>query len=180
MAILVPLVFPAEDAFEGMLMEEFVLEQEVLKGVIGVVDIVGMFILLNAKKFIGISDPTVKTLSVGLGWGVAELLSNNVMYIVFQIWENELKPEFLYTAFSANFDLMEVLAMTALSLILTKKEEGGCKKMFIYMLVILRCLMPAILKYASQERILPCDTCVVATKASFALLFFGITQGIKG
>ncbi len=77
------LISASTSTFEGMGMEDFVFEQEILKGVIGVVDIVGLYIILNSKKFIGISDPLVKTLAVGLGWGCAEIMSNNLMYIIF-------------------------------------------------------------------------------------------------
>ena len=60
------------------------MEQDILKALVGAVDIVGLYLLLNAKRLITImGDYHIKILAIGLGWAGAELLTSNFINIVF-------------------------------------------------------------------------------------------------
>jgi hypothetical protein len=51
--------------------------------VIGVLDIVGLYILFNGKRLVNVlGDIDIKILAIGLGWAFAELLTGNFINIV--------------------------------------------------------------------------------------------------
>jgi hypothetical protein len=55
-----------------------------LKAIIGVVDIVGLYILFNGKRLVNVlGDIDIKILSIGLGWAFAELITGNFVDIIF-------------------------------------------------------------------------------------------------
>ena len=58
--------------------------QDILKCVIDVVDLFGLYYLLNQKKLVSVSgEPYLKILAVSIGWAAAELLFSNLLNIIF-------------------------------------------------------------------------------------------------
>ena len=154
LAILFPLVFPSQDFVEetsGDARATFVVEHDILKAVVSVVDLIGLYLLFNAKRLISVmGDIEFKILSVGLGWASAELLTCNFLDIIFQGWSNEMKVEYITQALAANLDIVELVTMAALAYALTRKDDGSRKRLIIYLLVLLRYLFPVALKYMKE------------------------------
>ena len=63
-----------------------------------------------------------------------------------------MKTEYLVTAISANFDLLEIISVATFAWILTKKNESGAKKLIIYGLILARYLFPVILRYVKETQ----------------------------
>jgi hypothetical protein len=81
-----------------------------------VIDVVGLYLIFNAKNLITIAGDTFyKILAVGLGWAGAELLTSNFISIVLQGWSNEMKAEYIAQAIICNFDLLEILVLAYLA-----------------------------------------------------------------
>jgi hypothetical protein len=94
-----------------------------MKALVGVLDVIGLYFVLNAKRMISImGDIHIKILAVGLGWAAAEILTSNFISIVLQGWSNEMKTEYFINAINCNFDLLEIITLTYLAYYLTKKE----------------------------------------------------------
>lgn len=61
----------------------YTLEQNVLLGLVGLLDVVGLYILFNQKKLIVVmGDNDIKILGVGLGWAAGDLVANNLLYCI--------------------------------------------------------------------------------------------------
>lgn len=164
----------------------FVFEHDVLKAIVSCVDIVGLYFLFNAKKLINIlGDIEVKILAIGLGWAGAELLTSHFLDIIFQSWSNEMKMEYLIQAASANFDLMEIIALAYCAHALTKKDENASTKRFlIYFLILARYLLPVVSRFAVENvreadgKQVFCEKCVLGAKAVFAFVFYAIAKNL--
>jgi hypothetical protein len=179
LALLFPIFFPG-DEFDESAQNASSPEQEVLKCLVNVVDVVGLYFVLNAKRMTNVmGDIENKILSIGLGWAAAELATTHFIDIIFQAWSNEAKIEYLLAAISANFDLVEILSLTTLAYLLTKKEVQGNKKTLIYILVLLRELFPVISKAVATVDGHTCTYCQVSMKAVFAFVFYLFAQKIK-
>ena len=51
---------------------------------VGLIDVVGLYIIFNAKKLINVmGDTHIKILAIGLGWAAAELMAGNFLNIIF-------------------------------------------------------------------------------------------------
>jgi hypothetical protein len=101
-------------------------EQDILKAVVGIVDVIGLYIVFNAKRMITVlGDINVKIMAIGLGWAAADILSSNFIDIIFQAWSNEMKPEFIKQAIFCNFELLEIMTLAAFAYTLTKKETSN-------------------------------------------------------
>jgi len=182
MAIFVPVLFPADSISAGDDSgTEFIMEQEILKAVVGLFDLVGLYFLLSAKKLISVSELRIKLLAVGLGWAAADLAIHNFMYVVLQMWANEIKSEFLVTAFQANFDLLEIIVLVRLAWTLTKKEVQVTQSLAIYGIVLVRYLFPIALRFVQEGTLFESAALSqVAAKAAFAGSFYLISKGIAG
>ncbi len=124
------------------------LEHEILRALVSVIDIAGLYLLFNAKKLVNVmGDIEVKLVSIGLGWAAAELLTTHFVNIIFQSWSIEMKTEYIVNAIFANFDLLDILSLATLAYTLTKKGSSG-KKIFVLMLVLSRYIFPVVLKHA--------------------------------
>ena len=67
-----------------------------LRAVVSVIDIVGLYLLFNSKRLVSVTgDIEVKIIAIGLGWAAAELLTSHFLSIISQGWSNEMKIEFL-------------------------------------------------------------------------------------
>jgi hypothetical protein len=89
-------------------------------GVVGLLDVVGLYVIFNWKKlFTVMGDIDIKILGVGLGWAAADLAFNNFFYAIGQTWAYEFKNEYLISAISANFDLLEILGVANIAYGLT-------------------------------------------------------------
>ena len=100
LAILFPIMFPSdeflEEAASSLVKTPFVIEHDILKAMVSTVDIVGLYLLFNSKKFITVmGDIEIKIISIGLGWAAAELATTHFLDIIFQGWSNEMKLEYL-------------------------------------------------------------------------------------
>lgn len=62
-----------------------------------------------------------------------------------------MKAEYLISAISSNFDLLEILSLATFAYILSRKEESGTKRLFIYALIFARYLLPVALKYVKEN-----------------------------
>lgn len=114
--------FPAED-FEEVEYHPSHVEHEILKGIIGLCDVIGLYILFDSKKMISfIGEADIKIMAIGLGWAAAELFTNNFVNIILQGWANEMKVEYLIAAISTNFDILEILALATFAWILTQRK----------------------------------------------------------
>ena len=83
LAILFPLIFPNQD-FDETDHSSFIVEQDILKAVVSASDVIGLFLVFNAKRLINVlGDIEVKILSVGLGWATAELVTTHFLDIIF-------------------------------------------------------------------------------------------------
>ena len=112
------------------------------------IDLVGLYYLINSKKlFTVMGDVDIRLISIGLGWAAAEIFASNFLNVIFQGWTNELKTEFIINAVSANIDILEIVALTFLTNLLTKKDETSQKNL-VYLLALARFLMPVALKIA--------------------------------
>ena len=121
-------------------------------GLIGLLDVVGLYILFNWKKLITVmGDIDIKILGVGLGWAAADLATNNLLYIIFQAWSYEFKNEYLVSAISNNFELLEILAIANFAYGLTQKDESGARNFTAYMLIMLRYLHPSIMRIIKES-----------------------------
>ena len=77
-------MFSGDEVEEAAEQKTFILEQDVLKALVGVLDVVGFYILFSSKKMINIlGDIDIKILSIGLGWAAAELVTTNFIDIIF-------------------------------------------------------------------------------------------------
>ncbi|CDW73298.1 UNKNOWN [Stylonychia lemnae] len=187
LAIAFPLIFPGDDFSEDDEQgSKFQVEHDVLRALVSCVDIVGLYFVLNAKRLMTImGDLDVKIVAVGLGWSAAELVTSNFLDIIFQSWSNEMKSEYIMQALSANLDILEIIALTYLAYTLTKKEESS-KKNLVYILVVLRYLMPVVLRYTKEQTkdvARECDLCYesmfIGAKAIFAGLLYLGSQKLK-
>lgn len=87
-----------------------------------------------------------------------------------------MKEEYIIQAFSANLDLLEIIALTTLAYILTKKEEGS-KKTIVYLLVLARFLFPVVSRWIKEENVLGQDECcanwsLLGIKAGFSIVLY--------
>lgn len=79
--MLIPL-FISTDDFNDIDKNVFNLEQEVLNGIVGLVDVVGLYIILSQKRLIISPNQNVKILAIAIGWTAAELLTTNLLSII--------------------------------------------------------------------------------------------------
>ena len=182
LAIVFPIMFPGDDFGDEEQGGKFVIEQDILRALVSCVDIVGLYFVFQGKRLQTImGDVDVKIVAVGLGWSAAELATSNFLDIIFQSWSNEMKVEYIMQALSANLDTVEIIALAYLGYALTKRDEGSSKKNLVYILVLMRYLMPVVLRYAREQtkvEVRECDLCYesmfVGAKAVFAgLLYLG-------
>eukprot|EP00347_Sterkiella_histriomuscorum_P010744 403375086 len=197
MAIVFPIVFPSEDFAaenEGGSGSDttFVVEHDVLKALVSMIDLVGLYYIINAKKlFTVMGDIDIRLISIGLGWAAAELVTTHLLDVVFQGWSNEFKVEYLINGLSANIDILEIISITFLTYTLTKKEESS-KKNLVYLLALGRYLLPVALKYVNQslkqieqgniqnqDGDWCCDSMYLGAKAGFAGLLYVVSQQLK-
>jgi len=147
-------MFPGDDFGDDEQGGKFVVEHDILRALVSCVDIAGLYYVFNGKRLMNImGDVDVKIVAVGLGWSAAELLSSNFLDIIFQSWSNELKVEYIMQALSANLDAVEIVALTYLAYSLTKKDDsnnGSSKRNLVYILVLMRYLMPVVLRYTKE------------------------------
>ena len=187
LAILVPIFIHSDDLVDDSEEKSFIFAQDLLKAVVGMVDLIGLYILFNSKRLVNIlGDIDVKIMAIGLGWAAAELLSHNFLNIFFQAWSNEMKTEYIVQAISANFDLLEILSLSTLAYLLTKKDESGTKNLVIYIIALVRYLLPVGLNLAKEMHLLGnhddhgCQECTaLAVKAAFAVTFYMISRMMK-
>lgn len=60
------------------------IEHDILKALVSVIDVVGLYLVLNAKRLVTImGDIEIKILAVSLGWAAAELISTHFLDIIF-------------------------------------------------------------------------------------------------
>ena len=165
----------------GTTQHQFIIEHDILKALVGLLDVVGLYILFNAKRLITIvGDIEIKIIAIGLGWAGAELLTSNFMDIIFQGWANEMKTEYLVSAVAANFDILEIISLASLAYILTnKKDDSGMKKLVIYFLILARYLFPVALRYVKETSTVGAtetsdnrEFMLLGIKAAFSLFFF--------
>ena len=82
LALLVPIFFPFHDYTDEQDVS-YNVEQDILKAVVGAVDVAGLYYLLNSKKWLTVmGDIHVKILSVALGWALAESITTNLLSII--------------------------------------------------------------------------------------------------
>ena len=82
-ALFVPYFFSSDDLADQQDLESAALEQDILKAMVGVVDLVGFYYILNQKKWVTMTgEPHLKVLAVSLGWAAADLLSGNLLKIL--------------------------------------------------------------------------------------------------
>ena len=61
-----------------------VLEHDILRALVSIIDVAGLYFVLNAKRLVTImGDIDIKILAIGLGWAAAELLTSNFLDIIF-------------------------------------------------------------------------------------------------
>ena len=89
-----------------------------------------------------------------------------------------MKSEYLLQALSANLDLVEIITLSSFAYLLTRKDDGSRKRLIIYLLILLRYLLPVGLRFAkesikdSEGKSMLCDTCLLGAKAIFTLGFY--------
>lgn len=67
-----------------------------MRAVVSTIDIIGLYFLFNSKRLVSVmGDIDIKIISIGLGWAFAEMLTSNLLDIIFQGWSNEMKIEYL-------------------------------------------------------------------------------------
>lgn len=154
MAIAFPIMFPSEDfSVQNELTgndSHFVVEHDVLKAFISMLDLVGLYYVINAKKlFTVMGDIDIRLIAIGLGWAAAELVTSHFLDVIMQGWSNEFKTEYIINAFSANIDIVEIMSVSFLTYSLTKKEDAA-KKNLVYLLVLGRYLIPVAIRYMKE------------------------------
>ncbi len=183
-----PLVFPSsqqdiEDAGNTQANDEVVIEHEMLKGIVSVVDVVGLYFLFNAKRLINVmGDIDIKILSIGLGWAAAELLTTHFLDIILQSWSNEMKMSYVLQAIGANFDLLEIIGLAGFAYTLTRKEtteSGSAKRFLIYALILARNLIPVANAYLHKTTEGWSEACSLEVKAFFAIAFFAASKYLR-
>ena len=77
LALLFPMIFPGDNIeIDSATQTTFVVEHDILRALVSVIDVYGLYYIINDKKLITImGDIEVKILSVGLGWAFSELLT---------------------------------------------------------------------------------------------------------
>ncbi len=82
LAVLVPLISPGDD-IEEVENHPSAIEHDILKGIVGLLDIVGLYILFTSKRLLYVmSDIDIKILSIGLGWAAADIVTSNIIDII--------------------------------------------------------------------------------------------------
>ena len=108
-------------------------ESEVMKAVVNLFDIVGLYVVFNSKIF-----PSTEVwhkvlavalgkrlLSIALGWAGAEHVTSYGMYFILGASTDELDWSFFRTGISLNFAQLEVIGVAALVWALTRREVSG-------------------------------------------------------
>ena len=185
LALLFPIIFPGDNVeIDSATQTAFIVEHDILRALVSVIDVYGLYYIINDKKLINImGDIEVKILSVGLGWAFSELLTTQLLDIIFQAWSNEFKTQFIIQALTANLDALEILALSTIAYSFTKKDES--KRTIGYILVLSRYLFPVALRFVKENELLDeatfgcCDTCGLIAKAVFAFVFFQAASYLK-
>jgi len=132
---------------------------------------------------IPIGDLQAKLLSIGIGWALGESIFNNFVYNIMQIWGNEIKIEYITTALSANFDLLEVLTLVGLVHTLALKTTTQAMSVILYTLILMRFMVPVYLRSMREgheeystwyEEV----ACVLGGKAVFAVMFWLVGKAV--
>eukprot|EP00274_Cyanoptyche_gloeocystis_P002839 CAMPEP_0196660506 /NCGR_PEP_ID=MMETSP1086-20130531/40120_1 /TAXON_ID=77921 /ORGANISM="Cyanoptyche gloeocystis , Strain SAG4.97" /LENGTH=354 /DNA_ID=CAMNT_0041994949 /DNA_START=37 /DNA_END=1098 /DNA_ORIENTATION=+ len=91
--------------------EMFDFSQELLKALVGIIDIIGLHYVLKWSRG---SDRIVKILGVGLGWGTAE----SILFRLAPVWLGAKGMEFdwsvIYTSIEANISLLGTIGLTTM------------------------------------------------------------------
>jgi hypothetical protein len=100
-----------------------------------------------------------------------------------------MKTEYLINALSANLDLLEILGLSTFAYILTKKDENGsAKKFVIFILILVRYLLPVALRFVKENKVLGtnkevvggCYDCsLLCVKAAFSVIFYLAAKSFK-
>lgn len=168
---------------------KFVVEHDMLRALVSMIDLVGLYYVINAKKlFTVMGDIDIRLISIGLGWAAAELVSTHFLDVIFQGWSNELKMEYIFNALQANIDILEIISLTFLTYTLTKKEDTAMKNL-VYLLALGRYLLPVAIRYikeyvlyiehkSASENTSDCgmETILLGVKIVFAGLLFVTSQ----
>jgi hypothetical protein len=125
----------------------FDLNQEVLKGLIGFLDIVGIYFALTQLQYRNISQ-NHKFQAVGLGWAFAD----SVLHRAIPLWVNARQLESswddLLQGFEANANLIFNLSVAALaSLIWLRKNKPAWLLPILYTFVGVHAALPVVLSY---------------------------------
>ena len=76
-----------------------------------------------AQRFMAqATEDYLKVISVAVGWALGQFLTNNLVGIVFAGWDYEIKTDLFMGAVYNNFDIVEIMGMTAMAWALTRKE----------------------------------------------------------
>ncbi|GAQ80473.1 hypothetical protein KFL_000550050 [Klebsormidium nitens] len=125
----------------------FDLNQEILKGLIGFLDIVGIYFALTQLQYRNISQ-NHKFQAVGLGWAFAD----SVLHRAVPLWVNARKAESswddLLQGFEANANLVFNLSLAALaSLIWLRKSKPAGLLPILYTFAGVHAALPVVLSY---------------------------------
>jgi hypothetical protein len=83
LALLFPIFFPG-DNLDNEAKSTYVVEHDIVRALVSIVDVVGLYLILNGKRLITVmGDIEVKIISVGLGWAFSELLTSHFLDIIF-------------------------------------------------------------------------------------------------
>jgi hypothetical protein len=83
----------------------FDITQEVSKAIISLVDILGIYFVLNSKAVLG--DKDAKILSVGLGWNYGEIITSKILPLWFGATSLEFSWKYLQMAISSNINMVK-------------------------------------------------------------------------
>ncbi len=182
LAILFPIIFYSSN-IEGA-QTTFVLEHDLFKALISVIDVYGLYYILNDKKLITVmGEIQVKILSVALGWAFAELLTTQFLDIIFQAWSNEFKTIYVIQALTGNLDSIEIVGLATIAYYFTKKDES--KRILAYVLILSRYIFPVALRYVKENELIDegtfgcCDTCGLGAKLVFTFVFYQLSSLLK-
>ncbi|KAL2623357.1 hypothetical protein R1flu_003562 [Riccia fluitans] len=132
---------------QGTETEGFDFSQEVLKALIGFLDVAGLYFALTQLTYRNISQ-THKFQAVGLGWAFADSVVHRLAPLWFGARDLEFTWDYLLKGLESNANLVFTVSLAALgSLMWLRKNKPAALVPFIYASAGLVATMPSITSY---------------------------------
>eukprot|EP01080_Neovahlkampfia_damariscottae_P007192 gene7192-11508_t len=109
--------------------ETFDLSQEILKTIISSIDIIGIYLILNAKALQG--DKDIKILSVGLGWNYGEVITSKLLPLWIGATQLEFSWKFIQMAILSNINMILYVSFSCLVFVYSRKQVETSTKTLI-------------------------------------------------